>query len=95
MDGNTAAVSDRKGNLAILSCPNHLEGKFDLQYLCMRFLCMSSSSCFSYLSSSTNNTTPIFSQVGYGEGRVYADFTRREIEMMFLKDPRLKQHITK
>lgn len=39
MDVDTAAVSDRKGSLAILSCLNHLEGKFHLQYLCkIRFL---------------------------------------------------------
>lgn len=34
MDGDTAAVSDRKGSFAILSCLNYMEGKFNLQYLC-------------------------------------------------------------
>lgn len=28
MDVDTAVVSDRKGSIAVLSCSNHLEGKF-------------------------------------------------------------------
>lgn len=27
-DSDTAVVSDRKGTVAVLSCPNNIEGKF-------------------------------------------------------------------